>query len=242
MNVLTNLIILLLLISPSSYAEIWRGIEVKPENRCSEYNSDEYYYPQQVELEIIRSMNGLVYSPYNGITYEDRYDTDIEHIVARSEAHDSGLCSASDATKAQFSRDILNLTLAEPTLNRNYKKAKDAAQWLPQYNQCWFAHRIVQVKQKYNLSVDRAEKNALEKVLSNCTSTQLVYYENTDSRSNINKNKTTSDDPVLKQYDDNKNGRITCKEARRHGIAPVPRSHPAYKYMHDGDNDGTVCE
>ena len=47
---------------------------------------------------------------------------------------------------------------------------------------------------------------------------------------------------VLARYDDNRNGRITCKEARRHGIAPVPRSHPAYQYMRDGDGDGVVCE
>ncbi len=31
-------------------------------------------------------------------------------------------------------------------------------------------------------------------------------------------------------------------EARRHGIAPVPRGHPAYQYMRDGDSDGIVCE
>ena len=46
----------------------------------------------------------------------------------------------------------------------------------------------------------------------------------------------------LDLYDDNDNGRITCAEARRHGIAPVPRSHPAYRYMRDGDGDGVVCE
>ena len=49
-------------------------------------------------------------------------------------------------------------------------------------------------------------------------------------------------DDALARYDDNRNGRITCKEARRHGIAPVPRSHPAYRYMRDGDGDGVVCE
>ena len=32
------------------------------------------------------------------------------------------------------------------------------------------------------------------------------------------------------------------QEARRHGIAPVPRSHPAYRYMRDADRDGVVCE
>ena len=47
---------------------------------------------------------------------------------------------------------------------------------------------------------------------------------------------------ALRLYDDNGNGRITCAEARRHGIAPVQRSHPAYRFMRDGDGDGTVCE
>lgn len=43
-------------------------------------------------------------------------------------------------------------------------------------------------------------------------------------------------------WDDNGNGRVSCAEARRHGIAPVPRAHPAYAYMRDGDGDGVVCE
>ena len=46
---------------------------------------------------------------------------------------------------------------------------------------------------------------------------------------------------ALARYDDNGNGRITCAEARQHGIAPVPRAHPAYRYMRDGDGDGVVC-
>ena len=42
--------------------------------------------------------------------------------------------------------------------------------------------------------------------------------------------------------DDNGNGIITWAEARPHGIAPVPRLHPAYRYMKDGDAEGVVCE
>ena len=38
------------------------------------------------------------------------------------------------------------------------------------------------------------------------------------------------------------NGRITCAEARRHGIAPVHSDHQAYEFMRDGDGDGVVCE
>ena len=47
---------------------------------------------------------------------------------------------------------------------------------------------------------------------------------------------------ALTLYDDNGNGRITCAEARNHGIAPVRRGHPAYQYMNDRDGDGIVCE
>lgn len=44
------------------------------------------------------------------------------------------------------------------------------------------------------------------------------------------------------QWDDNGNGRVSCAEARRHGIAPVRRGHPAYAFMNDRDGDGVVCE
>ena len=49
-------------------------------------------------------------------------------------------------------------------------------------------------------------------------------------------------DSTLTLGDDNGNGRITCADARAHGIAPVHRGHPAYQYMRDPDGDGVVCE
>ena len=49
-------------------------------------------------------------------------------------------------------------------------------------------------------------------------------------------------DHPLYLYDDNGNGRISCAEAREHGIAPVYAGDPAYPYMTDGDGDGVVCE
>lgn len=53
--------------------------------------------------------------------------------------------------------------------------------------------------------------------------------------------KEKGSDP-LALYDDNGNGRITCAEARAHGIAPVPSDHAAYGYMNDRDGDGVVCD
>ena len=53
---------------------------------------------------------------------------------------------------------------------------------------------------------------------------------------------TPSAEDALQRWDTNGNGRITCREARQHGIAPVRREHPAYPFMRDGDGDGVVCQ
>ena len=161
--------------------------------------------------------------------------------MARSEAHDSGLCAASAETKRRFARDLLNLTLAGPRVNRYEKRDRDAADWLPDRNQCWFAARVVEVRRKYNLTIDRDEADTLELVLSNCASTELVVGECAPAPEPPARRSEPSGDP-LSLYDDNGNGRITCAEARKHGIAPVPRGHQAYRYMRDADGDGVVCE
>ena len=48
--------------------------------------------PQSVERDIVRAL-GAVYGPYTGTCFASTRQTDIEHIVAASEAHDSGLCA-----------------------------------------------------------------------------------------------------------------------------------------------------
>tara|TARA_Y100001934_G_C12002549_1_gene608362 strand:- start:431 stop:610 length:180 start_codon:yes stop_codon:yes gene_type:complete len=57
-----------------------------------------------------------------------------------------------------FATDLLNLTLAAPKVNRcsgTGKCGKDAAEWIPAINKCWFANRVWRIKAKYDLSVDR---------------------------------------------------------------------------------------
>ena len=156
-----------LLAAPAGAQETWLGIEVAPEHRCSPYDPADYEYPQSVELRIIDELGGI-YGPYSDRWFESRYETDIEHMVARSEAHDSGLCAADRATRRQFASDTLNLTLAAPRLNRYEKRAGDAAEWLPEHNRCWFAERVVAVRLKYGLTIDRAEAAALDAVLAEC--------------------------------------------------------------------------
>ena len=59
-------------------------------------------------------MEGQIYGPYTGRYYASTRQTDIEHIVAISEAHDSGFCATDRATRLRFSSDPRNLTLAAP--------------------------------------------------------------------------------------------------------------------------------
>ena len=249
---------------PLSAPATWRGLVVQSEHRCASYDADDYPYPQSVEAQIVANLGGI-YGPYTGRWFGSTGDTDIEHIVARSEAHDSGLCAADSARRRAFSRDLRNLTLAAPAVNRHDKSAKDAAEWLPPLNQCWFAARVVEVRQAYQLTIDQDEADALDRVLAGCASTAMVVRDPTPAPTaapvataapTVTVAPTTAARTVpaappeatpasgnaLELYDDNGNGQITCAEARAHGIAPVHRGHPAYEYMRDGDGDGIVCE
>ena len=221
---------------------VWRGIAVAPEDRCSSYDPDDYRYSPSVEPRIVEAQGGI-YGPYTGAWFESIRETDIEHIVARSEAHDSGLCAASAAARSEFASDLLNLTLASPSVNRHQKVDNDVAEWLPELNRCWYVDRTVQVRLEYGLTIDRAEADAVDRVLAGCESTDMVVLATTESTPTARTTPVPNTDvDALALWDDNRNGRITCAEARVHGIAPVHRGHPAYQYMNDVDGDGTVCE
>lgn len=233
---------MLLAAGAGSAEERWRGLVVAPEARCAPYDRKwDYPYSQTVERHIVARL-GMVYGPYTGTCFDSMRQTDIEHIVATSEAHDSGLCGRDLATKRRFASDIRNLTLAAPEVNRHQKGGKDAAEWMPERNRCWFAGRVVAIRLAYALTIDRREAEALERVLSGCDSVAMEPVAcGVDDLQTLRRERRESDG-VLERYDDNGDGRIWCSEACRHGIAPVGRDHPAYRYMRDGDADGVVCE
>ena len=224
----------------------WHGLVVAPENRCSPYDPDDYRYSRTGEERIVAEMGGIIYGPYTGTYFTSTKETDIEHIVARSEAHDSGLCAADAGTRERFASDLLNLTLASPSVNRNQKSDNDGAEWVPDLNQCWFVDRVVRIRQEYSLTIDQREVDALEAILSGCSSFEMVVVPDPVQASSTAIPSPTSNSSAkveaLATWDDNKNGRISCAEARRHRIAPVRRGDPAYQYVDDRNNDGIACE
>ncbi|HCV03506.1 excalibur calcium-binding domain-containing protein (plasmid) [Alteromonas macleodii] len=251
MKFITVLFTLLVASNTTLAQDTWRGLIIAPENRCSPYDKkSQYPYPQSVEDIVVANMGGIVYGPYTGRIFENDRKTDIEHILSTSEGHDSGLCAASPEVRKQFAIDPLNLTLAAPEVNRCNPGGKcgfDAAEWMPEKNQCWFSNRIVEIRQKYKLTIDINEARTLENTLRNCESFEMIMFEGRPVQGDLNAISNVqvpniSLKSALTLYDDNGNGKITCKEARAHGIAPVTQDHPAYQYMYDPDKDGVVCE
>ena len=158
----------------SADAETWRGLQVCDERPRDGYDRDAFGTGySSLEDEIIAALpptmkaTGQVYTPYSclafDITANGTAATDIEHIVALAETHDSGIA---DDRRRDIASDLDNLTIADPTVNRSQKSDRDAAEWMPARHGAWFAERVIQVKLAYGLSIDPAERDALEALLA----------------------------------------------------------------------------
>ena len=142
-------------------ATLWQGLVVAKENRCAPYNRKDYRYSPSLKKKVL----------------EKSHHTDkstIDHIVALSEAHDSGLCAAGSEKKRKFASDLMNLVLLSGSENSS-KGSKDAAGWIPKKNRCWFARTVVNVKKAYDLTVDYREAAALEKILGKCSPQKINF-------------------------------------------------------------------
>ncbi len=156
----------------------WMGLPVCEEGARTGYDRDAFGSAySSLEDEIIESLpksGGQVYTPYTCKLFDIRADgtadTDIEHIVGLAEAYDSGLAESQFRT---FAGDLDNLTIADPAVNRDQKSDRDAGEWRPPQNSGWFGTRVVAVKQKYALSVNPTERDALQSMLNSDPNRQV---------------------------------------------------------------------
>ncbi|GAA2714575.1 MULTISPECIES: HNH endonuclease family protein [Streptomyces] len=117
------------------------------------------------------AVSGTWYSPYDGATWHDAQDVDIDHVVPLAQAWRSGASKWTTAQRQAFANDLSRPQLIAVTDRVNQAKGdKDPAQWLPPLKsyQCEYARMWVSVKYDYKLTVDAAEKNALAGILNSC--------------------------------------------------------------------------
>ena len=115
--------------------------------------------------------SGSWYSPYDGATWSAASDVDIDHVVPLAEAWRSGASGWTTARRQSFANDLTRPQLIAVTDNVNQSKGdQDPASWMPSRTayRCTYARMWVDVKHYYGMSVDSAEKSALQGVLNGC--------------------------------------------------------------------------
>ena len=120
---------------------------------------------------------GQLLDPFSGkvITFSTtKVVIDIDHVVALSNAWQTGAAYFDKAVRTQIANDPLNLLAVDSKLNRQ-KGDGDAATWLPPSKsfRCAYVARQVAVKAKYKLWVSEPEKVAITKILSSCAGQKL---------------------------------------------------------------------
>ena len=120
---------------------------------------------------------GQLLDPFSGkvITFSTtKVVIDIDHVVALSNAWQTGAAYFDKNTRLLIANDPINLLAVDAKLNRQ-KGDGDAATWLPPNKscRCEYVARQVAVKAKYKLWVTEPEKVAITKILSSCVDQKL---------------------------------------------------------------------
>jgi len=126
-------------------------------------------------------LGGTLHDPYTDktIAFARGPDTSsavqIDHVVALSDAWQTGAQQLTATARNQLANDPLELLAVDGPTNQA-KGNGDAATWLPANKgfRCAYVARQITVKVKYHLWVTRVEYDAMRGVLEGCPGQNLV--------------------------------------------------------------------
>ncbi|WP_225976653.1 MULTISPECIES: DUF1524 domain-containing protein [Corynebacterium] len=199
-------------------------------------------------------LQGQLLDPYTGEWMdfergERSAEVQIDHVVALSNAWQTGAQQLSPDTRRNFANDPRNL-LAVSGWQNQQKGAGDAATWLPKNSsfRCSYVRSQIEVKHAYALWVTPPEKAAMERILRQCPAGDAHPTSTVPAQPATPPAQDTAPAPApdtehipaapagATEYVRN------CAEARARGMAPLLRGEPGYRPGLDGDNDGIACE
>ena len=119
--------------------------------------------------------SGTLIDPYSGMTInfvkgnKSSMVVQIDHVVALSNAWQTGAFKLTLAKRTEFANDPDNLLAVQGRLN-SQKGDGDAATWLPPLKsyRCTYISKQIAVKAKYGLWVTAPEKAAMKTILGKC--------------------------------------------------------------------------
>ena len=120
-------------------------------------------------------LSGTLIDPFSGETINfvrgnvSSMEVQIDHVVALSNAWQTGAFKLSIKERTAFANDPLNLLAVKGRLN-SQKGDGDAATWLPPLKsyRCDYVARQIAVKIKYRLWFTAPEKEAMVRILKSC--------------------------------------------------------------------------
>lgn len=157
--------------SRSQFGDGWRKIGVC-DTRNIILNRD---LRDAIVDEQCKVQQGTLNDPYTGEILEFRRGphssqlVQIDHVVALSNAWQTGAQQLSAEKREDLANDALNLLAVDGSANQQ-KSDGDAATWLPSNKafRCTYVSRQIAVKVKYTLWVTPSEKQAMKRVLAQC--------------------------------------------------------------------------
>jgi len=197
-----------------------------------------------------RLSGGRWWSAYDNLYITDSGSLDIDHLVALSEAWQSGAWRWSPTTRKAYANDLdYPLSLIAVTASTNRQKSdQDPAEWLPAFNEyrCTYVATWIAVKWRWRLTIDPAEQVALRLGITGCGAAARVPKP---TRGAI----TTAAPAAAGSTTTEPNATATpgkldprfpyCSDALAAGYGPYTKGSDAeYDWYRDGDSDGVVCE
>lgn len=203
-----------------------------------------------------RPIDGVWWSWYDELEFDDPGDIDIDHMVPLFEAHRSGGWQWSVGRRVAFANDLgesAALTAVSSRSNRG-KSADDPAEWRPPARSAWcqYARDWITVKLRWVLTADEAEVSALRMMLQTCEVGPESRPEERLDRPvrRVEVVVQESDQPTSEPTGEHKAVYDSCDEAeaagepRMQGERGAGQGFSAEKVptARDGDEDGVVCE
>lgn len=178
-------------------AETYRGLEIAPEVNTPANSRAQYKHwldtdndGANTRLEVLdqeswylvtweersngdwKIEDGLWFCPYTGKTSFEPSDIDIDHMIPLKEVHQSGGHAWTPQMKQYYANDLSdpNTLIAVDDSSNQSKGHRDPADWLPPNRSYWceYLTNWVDVKKKWDLTVDQAEVNALKEGFRVC--------------------------------------------------------------------------
>lgn len=160
----------------SQFGQTWADVD---RNGCDTRNDilkrdlmDEVFKEKTRDCVVV---SGTLLDPFSGEVIEFKrgntssMEVQIDHVVALSNAWQTGAFKLTIKDRTAFANDPLNLLAVKGRLN-SQKGDGDAATWLPPLKsfRCDYVSRQIAVKIKYKLWFTAPEKEAMVRILKSC--------------------------------------------------------------------------